>query len=89
MTWHIEDDVGVVFKGSETSCIGRMQQLRRQSILGLPLPTCGAVRVVNHQGVVAATLLADAPQQRLAPTNRQALYALDQDMVEHLGHTPR
>ena len=73
MTWHIEDDVGVVFKGSEVSCIGRMQQLRKQAILGLPLPTRGAVRVVNHQGLVAATLLADLSQQRLVPANPQAL----------------
>ncbi|OHX10188.1 hypothetical protein BI347_20480 [Chromobacterium sphagni] len=88
MTWHIEDDVGVVLKGTEASCIGKMQQLRRQSMEGLPVHTRGAVRVVNGNGIIVATLLPHFPQRSAMPDmGKQS--TLSSDKIEHLGPTSR
>ncbi|WP_434627752.1 hypothetical protein [Chromobacterium sp. CV08] len=73
MTWHIEDDVGVIIKGSEASCAHWMRQTRQKRMQGHPSSTRGTLRMVDHRGLVVACLLdfsAARPDNAIHPSIR-------------------
>lgn len=54
--WRIEDDTGVIHKGSEDNCLQTFHALAPMVRAGIALPK-GAIRLINSSGLIVGSAL--------------------------------
>lgn len=56
MYWRIEDDTGVIHKGSEDNCLQTFNALAPMVRAGIALPK-GAIRLINAAGLIVCSAI--------------------------------